>query len=335
MTPNSQKLISILGTTAAGKTDLALFLARQFIKDKLTSGVTLISADSRQVYQGLEILTGADIPADFIFKKNTAKNTYRFAQHQTLPITLHGVSIISPEQEWSVAHFRDLTIHLIRHSWAKKFLPIIVGGTSFYHSQLFNNDPDIYIKPKATIRQQIAQLTVEQLQNKLKQLDAQKFNQMNQSDRNNPRRLIRAIEIGLQKTNLSTRAQNRPIFHKPDDYCSIALQLKAAALEKRITHRVKARIKNGAVTEVKNLLQLDLEATAPVMTTLGVKPIQKYLHNKITKQQMIHQWIQSEIQYVKQQITWLKKLPADLQPNLEASSYQKKTYTNIIEQLNV
>lgn len=315
------KLISILGTTATGKTDLALFLANKIIQEKLAKGVNLISADSRQIYQGLEILTGADIPQDFIIKKNTAQN-YKFAQHQTLPIKLHGVSIIQPDEEWSVAHFRNMAIKLIQQSWQDNELPIIVGGTSFYHKQLFNNDPDIYLKPNLKIRQELENLSIKELQQKLKVIDPKRITQMNNSDYNNPRRLIRAIEVALTKTNLPLTVKNRPIFHQPQDYFSIALHIDLKTLEKKIKLRVNKRLNQNAIDEVKKLITLNLPATAPVMTTLGVEPITQYLHQKIDKQQAIENWTLAEFQYAKRQITWIKQLSVNLSLKPSINDFQ-------------
>jgi tRNA dimethylallyltransferase len=329
MTQTQHQLISILGTTATGKTKLALFLANKILQEKLAKGVTLISADSRQVYQGLEILTGADIPPNFNFKQTTKQN-YRFAQHQTLPITLHGVSIIQPNEEWSVAHFRSMAINLIQQSWQENQLPIVVGGTSFYHKQLFNNDPDIYIKPNPEIRKELEKLSTKELQQKLKTLDPNKITQMNTSDSNNPRRLIRAIEVAQAKNHLSSTIKNRPIFHQPDKYFSMALQIDLKTLQEKITLRVEQRFDQGAVKEVKNLLLLSLPPSSPAMTTLGVEPISQYLQLKINKKQAIENWTLSEFQYAKRQITWLKQLPVDLKLDSQPEKFWSQIRQNLL-----
>lgn len=323
MQTTDQKLISIMGTTATGKTELALFLAHQIIDAQLADGVCLISADSKQVYQGLEILTGADIPAEFKLMQATPLSlNYCFTQHQQQNIQLHGVSIIRPDQEWSVAHFRNLAIHLIQHSWLKNWLPIIVGGTSFYHHQLFNNDIDIYIKPNEKLRLNLEKFDLAQLQKLLQQLDEEKLKKMNQSDLNNPRRLMRAIEVAQAHSDSPSMPSSYPIFHQPKKYLSIALQIDEQILQTKISQRVNDRLKNGAKQEVKNLLALNLNSTSPVMTTLGVKPISALLAGQTTLLETITAWVQQELQYAKKQLTWLKKISADLVTNVQEKDYQ-------------
>ncbi len=328
MINTQHKLISILGTTATGKTSLALFLAKKTLQEKLAQGVTLISADSRQVYQGLEVLTGADVPPNFKFKK-TATQDYRFAQDQTLPITLHGILIVKPTEEWSVAQFRNMAISLINQSWQKNWLPIVVGGTSFYHQQLFNNDPDIYIKPNPELRKQLASSSTKNLQQMLNVLDLEKLNQMNLSDVNNPRRLIRAIEVAQVKKDQTSTVKNRPIFYQPHNYYSIGLQTDLKTLQDKILLRVRKRMTQGAIEEVKNLLLLNLPSSSPAMSALGIEPISQYLQNKISQEQAIKNWTLSEYQYAKRQITWLKSLQLDLQPN----SQPEKSWLQVRENL--
>ncbi len=261
----SKPLISILGPTATGKTKLALSLAKQ-VSSLNFAGTYLISADSRQVYQGLETLTGADIPATF--KKQQAPDLkYLYYSPAALRTQLHGVAIISPKQEWSATHFRNLAINLIKQAWTRNYLPIIVGGTGFYHQQIFNNDPHLYIKPQPKIRQQASKLNVKKLQAWLKTVATAKFAQMNHSDRHNPRRLTRAIEVALslQKPDPATKQaiKQRPQLAQPPSYLTLALEPNFAKLPSKIKNRVEARLEQGALTEVKQLLTTNIAPSSP------------------------------------------------------------------------
>ena len=305
-TITNNKLISILGTTATGKTDLALQLADKFLASYPNiKGIAIISADSRQIYQGLEILSGADIPATFIQQKND--QAYHYWRHQTQPITWHGTAIIKPNQDWSLTHFRELAIKLIKQSWQSNWLPIIIGGTGLYHYHLFNNDPDIYVQPDEKWRKKATQLTVLQLQEQLKKLDHKRFTAMNQSDQKNPRRLIRAIEIIQGLTQATARVKNRAHFDQPKSYAQLILATDQATLDSKIKKRVKKRFINGAIQEIESLLALKLKPNSPSLTTTGVKPLTKFLQKEIPATEALRLWTTQEIQYSKRQLTWLKK----------------------------
>ncbi len=305
---SSNRLVSIVGLTATGKTSLSLWLAKQLISQQMIRGVSLISADSRQVYRGMEVITGADIPETFVpAKPSQTKTNYRFFKHQKIPLELHGLSIIYADQDWSVAHFRNLAIASIKQAWRKNYLPIIVGGTGFYHLQLFNNDPDPYIKPHPKLRQKAEDKDVEQLQEWLKKLDQQKLATMNQSDRNNPRRLIRAIEVAKAIEEPSDRVKNRPKFKVPKNYSVIGLKLPIDKLKPKIKKRVVSRFTKGAIQEVKDLTALNLDEKSPPMTATGVESIEKHLEDKLNSTGTIKDWTQTEVQYAKRQLTWWKK----------------------------
>lgn len=331
------RLISIMGPTATGKTSLALWLAQQ-IQAQTTpgkskkqtqppeptqrfnaptpqptpQGVALISADSKQVFRGLETITGADVPANFKrIKAQDSQLKYDYFLHQQQATTLHGVSILMPDEEWSVTQFRNLAIHVIQAAWKKNYLPIVVGGTGFYHQQLFNNDPQLYIPPQNKIRQQAEQKTVEQLQAWLQDLAADKLAAMNRSDRHNPRRLIRAIEVAqaLQEPGpqLKQRLTQRPHFSKPDQYLALGLKASSKTLKNKIKQRVLRRFTSGAVQEVKNLIALNLPAHSQALAATGVEPITRYLEQEQTAQQTLAAWTQQEYQYAQRQLTWWKQ----------------------------
>lgn len=325
------KLLSIVGTTATGKTNLALLLANKLLKQAGIKGVALISADSRQVYRGLEVLTGADVPSTF--KPQPSQTGYRLFKHKQQPITLHGVSIIYPDQDWSVAHFRDMTIGLIKTAWKNSWLPIVVGGTGLYHLQLFNNNPKLYIRPNQDIRQQAADMPITELQVWLKKINPDKLENLNLSDRQNPRRLVRAIEVAVGLQQPTERVKHRLQFEQPKFYYQIGLKLPAKQLKLKIQQRVKQRFMLGAVEEVKNLLALNLPANSPPMTTTGVEPILDYLNHKITAQKTIEAWTQQEIQYAKQQQTWWQRHQPSRWLNPEQPNYQTQAWKIIQREL--
>ena len=212
------KLIFIVGLTATGKTSLALQLVAEAITGGLFTGADIVSADSRQVFEGLKIVSGADVPEGFKSQIPSTKSqandkfqssNYKYYQNDD-GIKLHGISIIKLKDEWSVAHFVKLASEVFERAKKAKRLVIIVGGTGLYHQKLWEawetrslgrqETGTLGIKPDYQLRKKLEKLELSQLQNKLQKLDPEKWEQMNRSDKMNPRRLVRAIEIALQKS---------------------------------------------------------------------------------------------------------------------------------------
>ncbi|RMD65757.1 tRNA (adenosine(37)-N6)-dimethylallyltransferase MiaA, partial [Candidatus Pacearchaeota archaeon] len=162
-----KKIVLISGPTATGKTKLAVKLTKIF-------PALLISADSRQVYQGMDIVTGKDHPPQ---------------------IKLACLDILKPDEKISVALWRQCALKAIASAYSQNQLPIIVGGTNFYLKSLTSNIETITIPPNLSLRRILSAKTAVELQAILNKLNPTKLKRMNNSDRHNPRRLIRAIEV--------------------------------------------------------------------------------------------------------------------------------------------
>ncbi len=313
----SRPLLSIVGPTATGKTDRAFTEAEKILRDGKFTGVDIISVDSRQVYQGLEIISGADIPEKFS-ERVTENITIdgqptRFFTHGQ--ITLYGISIIKPDQLWSMADFQTYTLQVLEQSWDQSRLPILVGGTGLYHYHLFNEK--IGAKPGVNLelRSQLKKLSVPELQGRVQSLDAQLgsdvFNQLNQSDRANPRRLIRAIEVatsGARKAGTGEKngKKNSVTTITPTTHQTLFLSVNLTVLEDRIRKRVAKRFAGGAVGEVEKLLQF-FDSGCPAASATGVPELSAYLRGELTAKECQALWTLREFQYAKRQLTWWKK----------------------------
>jgi tRNA dimethylallyltransferase len=344
-TKYQKNILSVVGPTAVGKTGFTLRLAEKIltknsyelifnnsqlkilsdILDQDYSGVDIISADSRQVYKGLKILTGADLPTGYKLSEKTNQLSLEkidYSYYQKDKIRIHGVAIIEPSQEWSLAHFKTFATKIVKNSWNNNRLPIVVGGTGLYHQNFVSDDDKYFIPPDEKLRLKAKNMSLVQLQNLLKKINIQKYDLMNNSDQNNPRRLIRTIEISqsnVKNLNLTRLPKNftYKIIYLSDDLENI---------EKKISERVVERFNNGAVDEVKNLLNVSRkkseqhletsktqDSTAiisdglPAFTTLGVSEIAQYLSGKITQEECLKLWTLHEFQYAKRQLTWWKK----------------------------
>ena len=182
---------------------------------------------------------------------------------------------------------------------------MVVGGTGLYHEHLLTRDPQLTIPPDEAVRMKAALLSVNELQTWLQDISPQRLEEMNNSDRNNPRRLQRSIEVALAKQHMQL---NSEIDSAADNLSHIflGLTLPPDELHVKIKERVVNRFENGAVQEVEKILGLAKPISPQVQTTLGFSQIREYLLGKITAEECIEQWTQADISYSKRQITWWK-----------------------------
>jgi tRNA dimethylallyltransferase len=271
--PNSlPQILTIVGPTATGKTTLAVELAKLFPS-------VLISADSRQVYRGMDIVTGKDHPQDQV---------------------LQGIDLVDPDEDCSVSLWYKKVSPYVKNALNSNKLPILVGGTGLYFNAFAGKINSMYIPPNPELRKSLNSLSVSNLQAKLSQLDLEKFNHMNHSDRHNPRRLIRAIEILSSPNHQQSPA---PKY----DLLTLGLRYHDhAKYQELIYSRVLSRLEEGALAETKKLLS-QYSPKSPSFTSLGYPHLISYLNQKITYQQLIDLWVQEELSYVKRQLTWFNK----------------------------
>lgn len=266
------KLICIVGPTGTGKTKKAIELARE--KPSI-----LVSADSRQVYRGMDIVTGKDHPKDTV---------------------IFGIDIVDPDQSISVAVWHDSVMPHIHQAWDEGKQVIVVGGTGLYVKSIVEGIETMHVGVNQTLRNGLAKLTTAQLQEKLKNLSQTKFESMNHSDQHNPRRLIRAIEIDQSPIQRESSIKNL-------ESTLIGLRcIDDSNHRYKIRERVLARLKQGAVQETKSLLK-KYDHHLQSMSAIGYKNIIEFLEKKVTESEMIDSWIAGELAYTKRQMTWFRK----------------------------
>ncbi len=310
-TPTKPLVIAIVGTTASGKTALATTLATELaarFPDSF-SGFDFISADSRQVYQGLEITTGAEIPATCT-QKSDANFSYTFFEQQlteTTSLRWHGLGIIPPTASWSVAEFTVLAQEVIPQATAQKRLVFVIGGTGLYQQAVSSTSlQDVFIKPNLEIRAKAEKLTVSELQQWLNSISPETLTGLNQSDCLNPRRLIRHIEkIESKKNQPTTIKPTQPLGYELHTFGITQSELDILA--EKILKRVRQRIELGALQEVGELDFTKLDAQA--RTTLGLREIKGFLESQYDLHALEQIWTLHEKQYAKRQLTWWKKQP--------------------------
>ena len=293
------QIISIVGATATGKTAAALTLAEKLLALKLVKAVHLLSADSRQVYRGLENLTGADLPTNFSASKSS-RFSYPCFANPTKNIFLHGVSIIAPSEEWSVAHFQKLFTQ-IKSQLANEEILIVVGGTGFYQQQITSTAETIGVPQNLNLREKLVKLSVAELQKRLKDLDEEKLANMNNSDLNNPRRLVRAIEVALDKKQQPTTTKTTASPNSKTFYLELPKTIREVKIKQRVIDRFTL-----AKKEVEQQLQSKTTSSLAVSCT-GFMELKELINGKIDQSACIAKWQLAEIQYAKRQDTWWKK----------------------------
>jgi len=280
------KVIVIVGLTAVGKSALAIGLARRFNGE-------VISADSRQVYRGLNLGTG------------------KITRKEMRGVPHHLLDVVSPKKQFSVAEYQTLAREKIDGIISRDKLPIICGGTGLYIDAALGRVTIPDVPPDPLLRKKLGRKSAEELFALLKKLDPKRAKEI---DSKNPRRLIRAIEIANAKRseNLDPRRSPRRegeavgIFASRS-VCWIGLTLPPDLLKQRIKTRLSERIKDGLIAEVKELHQRGLSWKRLEKLGLEYRFVSRYLRGLMTKREMTDK-LQTEIwRYAKRQMQWFKR----------------------------
>lgn len=276
MAQHKNKIIVILGPTATGKTKLAVKLALKFNGE-------IVSADSRQVYHGLDVGTGKDL------------------EEYSAPY--HLIDVASPKIRFDLAKYQKMAFQVIDDILQRGKLPILVGGSGLYLQAVVDNYKLADVKKDWAKRKTLEKLTVEELFSKLKELSPKMAVKLNQSDRRNKRRLIRYLEILEQDENFKNR-------RGPSKYETLIIGLKFGKhiLKQRIFKRLLERLKEqNMIGEVENLHRLGLSWKKLESFGLEYKFIALYLHGRIEYDEMIEKLNIAIYQFAKRQLTWFKR----------------------------
>ena len=310
-------MIIIVGQTATGKTKLALELAKKYNGE-------LVNFDSRQIYKYLDIITGKDLPknSEFIIQNLELKSKYNIGYYSLAiynhlkPFTtkLWLYDVVTPDQYFSSFDFVEKVKPVIDDIKKRGKIPILVGGTYLYLKHLLYGFNDNNVPPNFELRKKLNTKTVKELQDILKKLSPESFNLLNHSDVNNPRRLMRKIEVAIFNSAVLTDSTDSDRLN-PISSGFIRFHPKIIGLKYRdksklrqvIEKRVGERLENGAIDEVKSILKMGYKSSDPGLKTIGYQQIIKYLNNELTKEKAIEDWINKEVQYAKRQLTFMKK----------------------------
>lgn len=269
------KLIVLLGPTASGKSDLAITLARKF-------GGEIISADSRQVYCGMDIGTG-----------KVTKRELRLVPH-------HLLDVADPKRDFSVARFQRLGRKAIADIARRGKLPIIAGGTGFYIDALVYGTKLPDVKPDKKLRAKLEKHSAEQLFAQLKKLDPARATSI---DPHNKRRLVRALEIVL------ATGKPVPVASRESSYDVLWLGITwpKEELGRRIAVRLAKRFKQGMIAEIRLLRAHGVSFKRLECFGLEYRWIAMYLQGKTSLSEAKAGLQRAIVQYAKRQMTWFKR----------------------------
>lgn len=271
----TKKIIVVVGPTASGKSDFAVNLA-------LKINGEIISADSRQVFKGLDLGTG------------------KITQAEMKDVNHYMIDVYNDEEEVSVARFMRDASPIIEYIFYRNKTPIICGGTGQYIDALILNQEIPKVKPNKKLREKLEKKTTEELYAELCKKDSRRAKNI---DKHNRPRLIRALEI--IKSLGSVPAQARPVLRfKTKIYL---LNPDRKILHERIAKRFDKRIALGMVDEVKSLMNKGYTSEQMKKFGLEYKYIGEFLEKKITETEMKEKIINKSMQYAKRQQTWNKK----------------------------
>jgi len=280
-----QRMITILGPTASGKTPLAAALASEI-------GGEILSADSRQVYRRMDIGTGKDL-ADY-----TITN-----KQEPITIPYHLIDICEPGTKYNLFQYQQDFYDAYRDVVSRGAVPILCGGTGLYIEAVLKGYRLSPVPQNPELRARLENKSLDELTQMLVALKEQNGSTMhNKTDVDSCQRAIRAIEI--EEYNLHTPMPKREL--PPIDSLIIGVNIDRELRREKITRRLKARLEEGMIDEVKGLLDEGIPADDLIYYGLEYKFVTEYLVGKTTYDEMFTRLEIAIHQFAKRQMTWFR-----------------------------
>ncbi len=278
-------LIIISGPTAVGKTDISIMLAK-------STGAQIISADSMQVYRGMDI--------------GTAKVT----REEMRSVPHHLIDIFDPHEDFNVCKFVSMAKHIIRDVNSRARLPVITGGTGFYIRALLydcdfeTEDDELHANVRKKYEHILSEKGKEYLFELLKTNDPGSAESIHE---NNTKRVIRALEY-LEVTGRSISSDNKKNREKPSPYnfACFAINMERTLLYERIEERVDRMMEQGLLDEVRHLRSLGLTKENTSMQGIGYRQLLRYLDGECTLGDAVDSIKTDTRHFAKRQLTWFR-----------------------------
>ena len=289
-------MLIIYGPTQTGKTDLALQLARKFQGE-------LISADSRQVYKGLDIGSGKVGFSDVVSKHH--------GYWTVNGVRINGFDLADPGQQFSAADFLKFAHTTMIQIIEAKKIPIVVGGTGFYIKALLDGIGSIGIPADWKLRSGFEKSSRDNLYKHLLLINPKRAKSMNRSDRANPRRLIRAIEVATYKKYQvsSIKNQGNTKYKIPNTkYLILGLTASNEFLYRKADNWLEERIQKGLIDEVKKFLEGGVDSKWLEDLGLEYRWITRYLLGELSYEESLSRLKGDIHSFIRRQKTWFKKI---------------------------
>ena len=277
----ARRMITILGPTASGKTDFATHLAARL-------NAEIISADSRQVYRGMDIGTGKDL-ADYVVNGHV--------------IPYHLIDICEPGTKYNLFRYQQDFLDCYEDIRSRGALPILCGGTGLYIEAVLKGYSLSPVPQNPALRTELEGENLEELTNILVDLKRRNHSVMhNKTDVDSCQRAIRAIEIETYNLTKPTEERQCP----PIDSLIIGVDIDREERRRKITNRLKERLKAGMIDEVDGLLKRGIPADDLIYYGLEYKFVTEYIIGKLTYEEMFRQLEIAIHQFAKRQMTWFR-----------------------------
>lgn len=274
-----KKLISIIGTTGIGKTKLAIEIAKHFDTE-------IISCDSRQFFREMKIGTAAP------------------SAEELSEVPHHFIGNLSVENYYSIGQFEKEAIEKIEKLFTKKNVVVLVGGSMMYEKAVLeglNDLPEANVENQEKLETIFNEKGIEPLQEILQKLDPEYFAIV---DKDNPRRLFRAIDIIWQTGKSYTENISEQVKKRNFEFIRIGIEAPREIIYERINHRVDQMIEVGLVKEAQLLIPFQNNLA---LKTVGYSELFKYFNNEWTFDFAIEEIKKNSRRFAKRQLTWYRK----------------------------
>lgn len=279
-----KKAIVILGPTSSGKTGLGVKLAHKYNGE-------IISADSRQVYKGMDIGTGKDLD-EYEFKERGKK----------VKIPYHLIDVVSPKEEYSLARYQKECFDAMDDILNRGKLPLIVGGTGLYIQSIVDNYNLSSAKPNKDLRKKLEKLNTKKVFERLRGINKKFADNLNESEKKNKRRIIRYIEILEEGGRM--KKERKTNFN----YLVLGIKCERKILLDRICERLVHRLeKEKMIEEVERLNQEGVSWKRLESFGLEYRHISLYLQAKLDYYEMVEKLNIAIRQFAKRQMTWFRR----------------------------
>lgn len=313
---NAHPLFSIIyGPTASGKSALAWQLAAE-------TTAHIVSFDARQVYQSMDIVTGKDLPPHLNWTTQSLADSSEPLAVWGKQQYFWGVDLVSPEAFFSIAEFYHRASQVLAMMRATGQPIILVGGSWPYAEVLIDPPDSLFVPPLEEKRATWSHWSVADLQQELQHLSPSLWESLAESDRHNPRRLIRRLEIAVYEDAHGSLTPLEPRIY-PDEYEIILLEPSVEEQDQRMSERIQARLDAGALEETKRLMREYPDWSATSFSSTGYRELRELIEGKSALPAAVNSWLTRERQYAKRQRTWCRWIRERYTKNLRIKPTQR------------